>query len=198
MRLTFPSSLLRPVVFAAAAALPAVLLLAGCGTAIVSSQDPSHANPNQWRAAAALPVELHGNIPGRSETALASLLPQEAHPKYASLGPIALPDKGKRIVMYVNAALLPPTSGLCSQSDLFQAGGQVGRFAKVTAALCDGPTLITSDQGYALSKDQTAQGLQRSLGVIRAGLTAALKRDVTEPYQYYRDSDLLGPVLPVS
>jgi hypothetical protein len=185
-----PSSPFPRIVFAAV--LPVILFLAGCGTAIVSSQDPSHANPYQWRAAEALPVELHGNIPARSETALASLFPQGSRPQYASLGPIALPDKGKRVVMYVNAAFLPPTSDLCSKSDLFRPGRQVSRFARVTAALCDGPTVISVVRGDALSKGQTEQGLQRSFGVMRAGLVAALKRDATEPYQFYRDRDLLG------
>jgi len=188
-----PSLMLRRVVFAAV--LPAALLLAGCGTAIVSSQDPSRANPDQWRAVATLPVELHGKIPGRSESALASLFPQEPRPQYASLGPIPLADRGKRVVMYVNPSALPPPADLCSQSDLFQPGRQVGHFARVTAALCDGPTVISTDRGYALSRDQTEQGLRRSFGIMRAGLVAALKRDVTEPYQFYRDRDLLGPNL---
>jgi hypothetical protein len=189
-----PSSPLPRVVFVAA--LPAILLLAGRGTAIVSRQDPSHANPVQWRTVAALPVELHGNIPGSSETALASLFPLGSHRQYVPLGLTTLPDKGKRIVMYVNAALLPPTSDLYSQSDLFQPGRQVGGFARVTAALCDGPTTVISiDRGYALSKEQTEQGLRRSFGVMRVGLVAALKRDVTETYQFYRDRDLLGPDL---
>jgi hypothetical protein len=182
---TITTAPLRCSAFAVRAALPALLLLAGCGTTIVSSRDPSNADPDQWRTAApSLPVELHGTVPGDAETALASLFPPAPDLQYASLGPIALPDLGKRIVLYVNPAQLPAASELCGQSDQFRPGEQTGRFANVTAALCDGPAVISSVQGYALTSQQTAEGLRRSLGVIQAGLFDALEPGATDPDQY--------------
>jgi hypothetical protein len=183
---TFVTSPLHCAAFAAKTALPALLLLAGCGTTIVSSRNPSRADPSQWWAAAAtLPVELHGTVLGRAETVLASVFPPAPFPQYASLGPITVPDNGKRIVLYVNAAQLPPASELCSQSDLFQPAAQDGRYAKVTAALCDGPEVISTVRGYALSGDQTAKGLKLSFGVIEAGLFDALEPGANNPDQYY-------------
>lgn len=175
----------RRAAFAAKTALPALLLLAGCGTTVVSSRNLSNADPAQWQAAApTLPVELHGTVPGHSETALASLFPQEPELRYASLGPIALPAPDKRIVLYVNGTQLPAVSKLCSQSELFQPGPQDGHLAHVTAALCDGPAVISTVRGYALSTNQNEQGLQHSFGVIQAGLIDALEPGATDLNQY--------------
>jgi hypothetical protein len=166
-------------------ALPALLLLSGCGTTVVSSRNLSHADAAQWQAEApALPVELHGAVPGRSETALTSLFPQASKLQYASLGQITLPAPGKRIVLYVNGTQLPAASKLCTQGEPFQHGQQAGRLADVTAALCDGPEVISTVRGYALSMDQTKQGLQRSFGVIQAGLIDALEPGANDPDQY--------------
>jgi len=169
--------------------LPALLLLliTGCGTTLVSMHNPSNADPAQWRAAAPrLPVELQGTVPGLAETALVALFPPAHDLQYASLGPIALPDAGKRIVLYVNAVRLPAASELCRQSDQFQPGQQTGKFANVTAALCDGPAVISSVRGYALANHQTVEGLRRSFGVIEDGLFDALQPGAIDPDQLYQ------------
>ena len=164
-------------------ALP--LLAAGCGTTIVSSDKFVAADPAAWMAVQGrLPVEVHGTVPGKAQSALAQAFPPYRANEYAALdggvGPLA-----NRIVLYVNAAALPPAAALCSAPDLFRAGPQTGERARVSGALCQGSVVVARADGYALSVDQSAAGLKQSFSVIEDALFDVLQPGATDPGRYY-------------
>jgi hypothetical protein len=167
------------------ALVPAVVLLGGCATTTVTgTTNPSGAQASAWSNYDSLPVELHGTVPGRTEGQLASLFPADPQPQYAAIGDLPLQPPGRRMVLYVNPARMPPNSALCSDSTVFQSGPQSGKSAYVEGALCDGPKLISTANGYVLAKDASPHRLAQNFGVIRDQLYQVLFPGRSDPDWY--------------
>ena len=176
-----------PVFCVARVALVALPLLAGaCSTTISGSHRLVSTDADAWAARwSSLPVEVHGTVPGPAQAALAQAFPRYRPSEYASLDGAAVSGPGDRIVLYVNASALPPTKALCNAPDQFSAGEQTGRRASVTGALCQGTVVVARADGYALSRGQSAAGLERSFGVIEGELFDVVQPGGNDPSRYY-------------
>ena len=151
-------------------------MLGGCANTTVSRSDKlAPGTAGDWGAAwNALRVERHGTVPGVAGSALATIYPAGTPPRYAALGATPLPAAKDRIVLYVNASALPPRNALCAEPELFRPGSQSGNYAKLTAALCQGTTVVTTASGQALAANQSVAGLRQSFGAINGELFYAL------------------------
>ena len=166
--------------------LPAAALLGGCAsTTISSSANPSRAPASDWSDYATLPVELHGVVPGRSKAELAALFPPYHQPQYAALGDLPAANTGRRMVLFVNPATLPPTSDLCEGRGQFQRGVQPGESAYVTGALCDGTRVISTASGYVLTANMNPKDLAYNFKIIRDQLYQSLFPGANDPSRYY-------------
>lgn len=151
-----PYAILRRATLAGVRAL---LLVGGCAnTTVLSSSNPAREAPNDWRDYDRLPIRIVGSIPGRSQAELASLFPA---------APAQHADRGRHIVMYVNATQLPAKPDLSGNPDAFQAGGQSGDAARVTGALRDGGRDITRASGDVVTAGQSMRWLVKGFDLIR-------------------------------
>jgi hypothetical protein len=159
----------------ALAMISSTVLLTACTSTVLDSSNVSQADPEPWAEAwASLPVDVHGSVPGYSQTELSMLFPSYSNQELASLDNW-VPAVGKqRIVLYVNPITLPKLSGLCSQSDMFRPGRQKGRLAEIDAVLCDGTSVISTSTGLALSLDQSRSGIVKSFSAIEDELLYVL------------------------
>jgi hypothetical protein len=165
--------------------VPAILLLGGCAsTTVTGSSDPSGAPASAWADYDRLPVELHGTVQGHTKAELAALFPADHRPEYAVLGDLP-PAPGRRMVLYVNPAQMPPQSELCSNSHAFRRGPQAGGSAFATGALCDGPKVISVASAYVLTRDQSPQGLAYNFSSVRDQLYLSLFPGATDPDRYF-------------
>jgi len=155
-----------------------LLLLGACATTtITDATNPVLVNPDDW-AVNDLPVELHGTTPGHSQAQLAALFPNHINfpgpnVRYASNSEtVAAPPR--RIAIYVNGAALPPDAELCEAPGMFREGPQTGQSAKATAALCSGPTVISTAKGIFLAQRQSDKTLAQGLSMMQTELRYAL------------------------
>ena len=93
-------------------------------------------------------------------------------------------DEGRHIVLYLNAAVLPPQVDLCSDINAFQAGTQTGESASVTRAMCDGKTVVTTATGRVLTQTKTARWLRKDCDTIRDQLYQSLAPGSNDPTKF--------------
>ena len=162
---------------AAACIVPALLLVSACSTSITDYGSLQVDDTGRWSPVVdQLPVELHGTIKGRSAAELAELFPSTIKaPRYASLGPVAVSPLPSRIVFYIDQAELPEGQALCKGGFQGQQGAREGEFAQVTAALCDGPRLVSYATGR-LRAPQEDGFLKSGFQMFDAQLVEALDR----------------------
>ncbi len=167
-------------------------LLGGCAsTNILSSANPSRASPSAWADAESLPVELHGSVPGVAPGELSAMFPRARPSQIASLGMPALPDAGRRIVLYLNPAQVAAPADLCSGAGAFQPGRQDGRSAYVVGALCDGRWVITRATANILTRGATPAQLRQNFDVLRVQLWQSLTPGNNNP-ELYKPSQMYG------
>lgn len=167
-----PSRTVRRIL--AIATIPTLALVGGCAnTDVLSSSNPSRDPPRAWRDYDRLPIEMFGSITGKSQTELASLFP-------------SAPDAqtGRHIVMYVNAAQLPPKPDLCSAPSSFRAGIQTGDAANVTGALCDGSREVTRAMGTVVTTDKSPRWLVKGFDQVRDQLYQSLYPGTNDPSKW--------------
>ena len=156
--------------------VPSILLLGGCATTtITSSANPSRDRQRLWRDYASLPVIILGSSPEHSHAELASMYPP---------APMPYTDDGRHIVLYLNAAALPPQADLCSNMDAFQPGTQTGESASVTGAMCDGKTVVTTATGRVLTQTKTTRWLRKDFETIRDQLYQSLVPGSNDPTKF--------------
>jgi hypothetical protein len=159
------------------AALPLLMALGACSTQITGSEKLANADPDLWHARrAALPVEIHGALPGHTATELAALYPLPTRSTlYASLGNDPIGAPAQRVVIYVNAGNVLPNRDLCQhQNDVTPT--VPASPAKVTAALCDGTSAITVARADVRS--------DKSMGDFKGGLEAVQDQLFQSLYPY--------------
>ena len=156
-----------------ASVLTGLALLGGCGTAITSSNNPSHERARLWWDYKSLPVKFIGTVPGQTDATLAALYPTQDG--------VASADS-RRIVMYLNAVRLPAKDVLCSAETEFAQGGPKGGLTQVTAAMCDGSKEITRTSGQIATDGASARWLTIGFDNIRDQLYTALTPGANHPY----------------
>ena len=165
----------RPVAGVTGAAI-ALALLAGCtGTMVTGSANPSRDRPRLWQDYAYLPVTVLGHDPEHTQPELAAVFP--APPAPGAPG-------GRHIVLYVDAAVLPDKGALCTDVEAFRPGTQDGRYARVTAAMCDGGREVTRVTGTVLTHVASARWLRKDFDVIRDQLYASLYPGANDPTKF--------------
>jgi hypothetical protein len=176
-------SIRRPHV---ASALLSMVLLSGCAsTTIVSSNNPSRAQPAAWTDYASLPVQARGVIAGHSKADLLALFPRQYPQQVASLDALPPSIGTRHIVMYFNPAGVPDASALCSGSSAFRRGAQDGKSAHVVAALCDGNTEITRLDARLLTEGLTPAQLTGQFDMLKNQLWQSLTPGNNHPEQLY-------------
>jgi hypothetical protein len=145
-------------------ALPLLMALGACSTYITGGQKLADVDPDLWQARrVALPVEIHGALPGHSTADLAALYTAPSRSTlYASLGNDPIGAPAQRVVIYVNAAGAVPNADLCRKQNDAPAVAPATGTAKVTAALCDGTAAITVARANVKSDE--------SMGAFKGGL----------------------------
>ncbi len=170
----------------AAVALLSMTLLGGCAsTTILSSNNPSRAQPSAWTDFASLPVQARGVIAGHSKADLLSLFPNQYPQQVASLGALPASIGSRHIVMYFNPAGVPASDALCSGGSDFRRGVQDGESAHVVAALCDGNTEITRLNARILTQNLTPAQLTVQFDMLKTQLWQSLTPGNNHPEQLY-------------
>lgn len=179
-----PRTTVRRVARAGLACILPMLMLGACSTRFVSSEALDTTEPdtfNQdavvdsepgvwWAHQYALPVEVHGTMPGRSTSQLASLSRRE--PPASVQGkpvPPSIIDHTGRILMYVRPAHLPEDDALCEEPHHVGQTGKAGRDADVTVALCDDSKTLAVVHGV-VTADASDQEIKSGLDTMQSAL----------------------------
>ncbi len=146
-------------------ALP-ILLLAGCSYRISDADVLATTEPAGWYAQRdTLPLELHGQIAGRTSAEIAALAGR----------PLPEIAPAQRIVLYLNGAEPVSEDRLCEAPGTAAASRAATGATAVTAVLCDGTQAVSRVRGSVrpgLRDDQ--------LGVDLRALQAELFRVLDE------------------
>jgi hypothetical protein len=155
-----------------------ILMTVGCSTptTILSSQNPSGAPAASWADYDSLPVFFRGSVPGVDLAALSASFPRIRD------------NRSRRMVIYLNPAYDRPPAALCGDSEVFTAGVQTGVSARVTAALCDGPVVISTAEALIHSADEGTSGFARNLFTVRSETFQALQPRWQDPGRYFEGS----------
>jgi hypothetical protein len=134
-----------------------------------------------------LPVDLYGVNSTSAETQprLKAAFPHIAPRQIASADASFVPSSGKRVVLYINPAAPPSPTGLCSPQNVVRELPQSGQLASVTAALCDGDTVVSYATGKVLLSSTSEIQLRRNLGVVISELFDILQPGADDPSRYY-------------
>ncbi len=166
----------------------ALFLLGGCAapTSIISSANPSRAPASAWADYETLPVELHGVVPGYSKPELASLFPAYHPPQYASLGDLPAAHLPRRMVLYVNPAVVPSQATMCDGPAHIQRARQSGGSATVVGALCDGTKLISTATADIRTAGNDLSGIGYNFRIIRDQLYQSLFPGANDPNRFFQ------------
>ena len=174
--------------------LAATSAIAGCtNTTIIDSENPSKQRPPAWTDYWTLPVAFNGAVPGQKLSDLSAFFPTTAGPGTATArraGSAA--GSARRIVMYINPAARLDAEGLCVGTAGFRPGVQEGRYARLTASLCDGGTVVTWATSTMLTAGLTASQVAGHLETMRLQLYQALTLGNNHPEQVH-PSQMYGP-----
>ena len=169
-------------------ALAIVVLVSGCTTSITDSGKLVDASADEWTSRRAdLSVDVHGTAPAIVMAALRSPLPPRAPRRYTSMDSMVLNEEAKRIVLYVNTAELPSVDLLCNHPASIGEAAQEGRYAKVTAALCDGNSVISYSRAVVLASSDSPEKIRRNFGIAIDELFDVLQPGADDSDRQYED-----------
>jgi hypothetical protein len=161
-----------------------LLALASCTGALVTSQPLVDTDSSYYweRVINEVPVQVHGSVPGHTESELMVLLTAKPEPAMtvptddASGWPAVRSDEDpRRVVFFLNPLTYPLPLRICRNEATPWSGPQTGDRAQVYVVLCNGREPIAETQGTLPAIGQTDEDIKNSYATIEDSLIEAIR-----------------------
>ena len=169
--------------------------VSGCSSTLVSNEwaksegregqwpdDMEHRDKSDaWRSkAGALPIELHGTLPGQSHMSTAAMISNvlEDAPSDSNdldVGPFAM----QRVVLYINEDRVPIRADFCAAKKAYRVAENKRHKLTLSAAMCDGPRIVTYAEKSMSDSDFKSTNINDQVIGLKKSLVGALYPAIT-------------------